>query len=245
LEETICPDRDRLLRGRVLARRKFFWRPGDIRLVHPAEDREDAPRRGPDGAREGTAGTRPGGRAGPLRGRRRGLRQVRAPQVPVRRGAHLGHTHLRQSLVVYHSSTAAWRTRARCGIGSRRWKRGSAFALRFRPAPAGRSSPCPQRPTARSSAKGPYAWCGTAAGPSTSSSTGRKGPNRGRDLLDYRAEPERRQGSSLASQGLGRHLGDALVLSHELSLPRNIRAGEAAPVKSGDRRPERQTPVAP
>jgi hypothetical protein len=31
------------------------------------------------------------------------------------------------------TSTAAWRTGARCGIGSRRWKRGSAFALRFRP----------------------------------------------------------------------------------------------------------------
>src|SRR5918998_1066693 len=87
VEETVCPDRGRLLRGRVLARRKFFWERGDIRLVHPAEDREDAPRRGPDGAREDGGGA--ARRAGPLRGRRRGLRQVRAPQVPVRRGAHL------------------------------------------------------------------------------------------------------------------------------------------------------------
>jgi hypothetical protein len=49
----------------------------------------------------------------------------------------------------------------------------------------------------------------------------------------------------LACQDLGRHLGNALVLSHGLPLPHDIRTGEAAPVKSGDRRPERQTPVAP
>ena len=40
------------LRWRVLARRKFVWEAGDIRLVHQAKDREEAPRRPPDGARE-------------------------------------------------------------------------------------------------------------------------------------------------------------------------------------------------
>src|SRR5215210_269308 len=47
-------------------------------------------------------------------------------------------------------------------------------------------------------------------------------------------------GSRLAGQDLGCHLGNALVLSHGLPLPENIRAGEAAPVGSR-RSPARAT----